>query len=46
MSQTLSPAPACSERARPQPTASLEGRTGVVFGGTSGIGLTAATQAK
>jgi NAD(P)-dependent dehydrogenase (short-subunit alcohol dehydrogenase family) len=47
MSQTLSPDPTSAEqRAQPQPAAPLEDRTVVIFGGTSGIGLAAAVQAK
>jgi NAD(P)-dependent dehydrogenase (short-subunit alcohol dehydrogenase family) len=45
MSQNLSSNPAQTEQPRSQP-AQLEGRTVVIFGGTSGIGLAAAIQAK
>ena len=45
MSQTLSPGSLRAEQA-PAHSAPLEGRTVVIFGGTSGIGLAAAVQAK
>ena len=45
MSQNLSANPARAGQAQSQP-AQLEGRTVVIFGGTSGIGLAAAIQAK
>ena len=45
MSQTFSPGPVRADQAQSQ-QAALSGRTVVIIGGTSGIGLAAAAQAK